>query len=598
MLTSDGDKVEKVNPAMLEFVGYDTLGEFQRKHNCICDFFLEEKLCLKAQMGDENWLEYILARPNLLHKACMQKDGKRHIFVVWAEKLHLDERERSVISFNDITQLEEIKERYEYAIYGAEDGLWDWDMQKNTVYFSPRWKAMLGLGDDEKLTDSFKEFESRVHPKDLEKVIKSIQKHVEDSNPYKETVRMKHKNGSWIWILTRGKVVERSQDGIPLRMVGTHTDVTKTKELEQKLYSARLEFDMFMYYIPAAILIKDTDGVILFANKAANNFFAQEDIIGKKAQDLLPPDKVKETEEFAKKVIENGQYENINEFYNYNEDKVFVRTLGFKIEIENTIQIGLVIIDITQSYMDKKALEGKEEIMISQSRHAAMGEMISMIAHQWRQPISVISMDANNILADIELETLENKTLSEDAQNILKQTQELSKTIDDFRDFFKPSKLTEEMWPQDILKEALGVIGKSLENNNIEIVTEFQINKQINTYSRELMQVIINLLKNAKEVLSENKVENKKIYIKIVDKENKVCIKVCDNGGGVKEEIQNQIFNPYFTTKKSSSGTGLGLYMSKTIIEKHLNGTLIVKNEDAGACFEITVPYTLEGKLV
>ena len=248
------------------------------------------------------------------------------------------------------------------------------------------------------------------------------------------------------------------------------------------------------------------------------------------------------------------------------------------------------ITDLEDAYNE---LQNKEEIMIAQSRHAAMGEMISMIAHQWRQPISVIAMGANNILADIELNTVDEKTLKYSAKDIIAKTQELSKTIDDFRNFFRPGKVAESMLPEDIFSEALSVIGKSLENNDIEIVTEFNNGKEIKTYSRELMQVLINIIKNAKEVLVEKRPQDRKIFIYIKDTKNEVKIDICDNAGGIKEDIKDKIFDPYFTTKDKKSGTGLGLYMSKTIVQKHLKGNIDAYNKNGGACFEIRLPYTI-----
>ena len=238
-------------------------------------------------------------------------------------------------------------------------------------------------------------------------------------------------------------------------------------------------------------------------------------------------------------------------------------------------------------------IQNKEEIMLAQSRHAAMGEMISMIAHQWRQPISVISMGANNILADIELDMVDEKTLKSGAKDIINKTQELSKTIDDFRNFFRPSKETDEILPEDVFAEALSVIGKSLEYNNIEVITEFHNGKEIRTYSRELMQVLINILKNAKEALAESIKEDRKIFISVVDNDSEVFLSVCDNAGGIKEDILDKIFDPYYSTKNEKNGTGLGLYMCKTIIEKHLMGNIKAQNKNSGACFIIRLPLDL-----
>ena len=267
-------------------------------------------------------------------------------------------------------------------------------------------------------------------------------------------------------------------------------------------------------------------------------------------------------------------------------DKIIVLFMAVTI----IIFIAFLVLYLMLRKYIKKVIE-QEEIMIAQSRHAAMGEMISMIAHQWRQPLSVIAMGANNVIADIELKMLDEKVLHDGAVEILEQTQELSKTIDDFKNFFRPIKTVENIYPEDIFYEAFKVVGKSLENHEIEVIKKFNNNTKIKTFSRELMQVLINIIKNAKEALVENEIKDKKLYIFIKDTKDLVEISICDNAGGIKPDIINKIFNPYFSTKYEKSGTGLGLYMSKTIIEKHLNGTIEVENSKGGACFKIKLPY-------
>jgi len=238
----------------------------------------------------------------------------------------------------------------------------------------------------------------------------------------------------------------------------------------------------------------------------------------------------------------------------------------------------------------------KDEMMLAQSRHAAMGEMISMIAHQWRQPISAISMGANNILVDIELDMVDNERLKENASDIVKQTQELSKTIDDFRGFFKSDKMLKTLFIKDIMDDTLKIINSALINSNIALEFKSLNTQKIQTYSRELMQVLINLLNNAKDALVQNSVTDKKITVSEEISDGRVVLLVCDNGGGIDEKIINRIFEPYFTTKSEENGTGLGLYMSKTIVEKHLLGSLSVSNKDEGACFRIALPLTLSGR--
>ena len=225
----------------------------------------------------------------------------------------------------------------------------------------------------------------------------------------------------------------------------------------------------------------------------------------------------------------------------------------------------------------------KDQHLIHQSRLAQMGEMISMIAHQWRQPISAIAMGANNILADIELDTLNENTLRKGANDIVFMTQELSKTIDDFRTFYKQNKQSAIVKLEDVIEKSLNIIKPSLINNNINIIQEYNSDEEIEIYESEVMHVILNILNNAKESFKERETKDQTILIKTKNR----TISIYNNGEEIPEVIIDKIFDPYFSTKEEKNGTGLGLYMSKTIIENNHNGKLSVKNRDDGVCFTI-----------
>ena len=240
------------------------------------------------------------------------------------------------------------------------------------------------------------------------------------------------------------------------------------------------------------------------------------------------------------------------------------------------------------------ALRKKDELLIAQSKQAAMGEMISMIAHQWRQPISVISMTVNNIMIDLELDDLSEDAVRECSAEILTETQYLSQTIDDFRNFFKPDKEKRITSIEELCDDVRKLMGKALENNNIKFSFKGDTSLKIKTYDKELLQVFINLLNNAKDALVDAKVENKSISVSAYKKDGDMVFEFCDNANGVKEEIIDRIFEPYFSTKMEKNGTGLGLYMSKTIVEKHLLGSISVQNRDDGACFIVEIPVGLE----
>lgn len=238
--------------------------------------------------------------------------------------------------------------------------------------------------------------------------------------------------------------------------------------------------------------------------------------------------------------------------------------------------------DITQ---EKK----KDALMTIQSRHAAMGEMIGMIAHQWRQPLTVISMNMNNILIDIELNNLKTSDVKICANNVMKHTQNLSKTIDDFRNFFRPDKATSRVKIQDVLEETYAIIHESLTNHNIELKTSYLSESKVDIYPRELMQVFVNIINNAKDALLIHQKNDAFIDVKVYEDEEYIITDICDNGLGIEETVLPKIFNLYFSTKDEKSGTGLGLYMSKMIIEEHLHGKIEAFNISDGTCFRINI---------
>jgi len=224
----------------------------------------------------------------------------------------------------------------------------------------------------------------------------------------------------------------------------------------------------------------------------------------------------------------------------------------------------------------------KEKQMLEQARLAQLGEMLGMIAHQWRQPLSAISSANIAINMKAQLEQLDSKSIIELTDKIEEFTQHLSKTIDDFRNFFKNTKEKKRISYNEIVTQTLSITHESLKNKNIELIIDLQSDLIFETYPTELKQVLLNLIKNAEDVLVEKKIEYP--YIKISTIGN--ILHVSDNGGGVPEEIIDKIFDPYFSTK-DLNGTGLGLYMSKTIIEEHCKGKLSVTNDLGGAVFTI-----------
>jgi len=278
---------------------------------------------------------------------------------------------------------------------------------------------------------------------------------------------------------------------------------------------------------------------------------------------------------------------------------------SFQSKLENAVRAcknHLELIEINQT-LERRVEEevqknrDKDQHILQQSRLAQMGEMISMIAHQWRQPLGSISAVAASIKFKTTLNRFDYTTpegidasklfLSDAMSKIESYVQFLTHTIDDFRNFFKPNKQKESVTLAQLVNRTLDIIGKALEINGITIKVETRASHEIFTYANEVTQVILNILKNAEDVIKEREIAHAQIFITIENEDSWQIISIEDNAGGIPEHVLPHIFEPYFSTKSEKNGSGLGLYMSKTIIEEHCDGEILATNSPIGAKFII-----------
>ena len=248
----------------------------------------------------------------------------------------------------------------------------------------------------------------------------------------------------------------------------------------------------------------------------------------------------------------------------------------------------------------KKKLETKiesDKILFQKARQAQMGDMLSMIAHQWRQPLASLSstiismqLDIINPKYDLDNKRQRDEFFAQQQQKfdkIVKQFDMLSSTIDDFKNFFKPTKEKNHINIDIPIKQALSILDVALKQSNTKIKLNIQKTDKINIHQNEITQVIINIIQNSIDNFGLQQIKNPLIQIDIYQKNNKICVDILDNGGGIDENIIPKIFDPYFSTKSEKNGTGIGLYMSKMIIEEHNFGTLDMFNKQDGVCARI-----------
>lgn len=243
--------------------------------------------------------------------------------------------------------------------------------------------------------------------------------------------------------------------------------------------------------------------------------------------------------------------------------------------------------------------EKEQEYLFQKSRMAQMGEMLSMIAYQWEEPLSAISENAVRLKLMIELSEydLDDQKQREEFRSVLLEnlnkidgfSKNLSATINDFKDFNKPDKKSSLNSLNEATKKALHMLKDPFEHDGIVIIEKYESRNMINIYEGEIIQAVLNILRNMQENFKEKKTAYPIISLSTYDYADRCVLSICDNGGGIEEDVITKVFDPYFSTKREKNGTGLGLYMSKVIIETHHHGIISVYNKKNGACFVIEI---------
>ncbi|MFT7003994.1 MAG: PAS domain S-box-containing protein [Sulfurimonas sp.] len=540
-----------------------------------CSFRLRTK--------DGSW-KWILGRG----KAQFNKHGKAVRFVGFntdiTEKRVLEQKLKE--SYNKLYKLTENIPGviFQYKIYS--------DGSSSFPYASKGVESVYEVSIEEVLNDSTSMFKY-LHPSDLSNLGTSIKESVETMKiwDFKYRIILPQKGLRWL----HGKATPEKLEDNSILFNGVINDITDQVIQQERLLSqAKLieekkqVLETIIKFAPNPIMIHNESGEVVLVNDV------WQELTGYSYSEINT------IEKWAKNAYRDEMSvvkKNIDKLY-ANNDKTDEGEFEIKTKNGDTLiwqfssaPLGNIdgIRTIISSAMDITELKKKDKMIIAQSRHAAMGEMISMIAHQWRQPLAIMSMDANNILLDIALDELNEKDVEEAFHKIISRIEHLSKTIDDFSNFFKPDKDILEVNIKNILDDTYSIMKDSLKNNNISYKASIETEIKVKAYPRELMQVFISIISNAKDAILAHGIDNGLINIRVYDDKNYVSTELCDNGNGIEKNILNKIFDPYFSTKNEMNGTGLGLYMSKMIIEDYLHGKIEVSNKGKGVCFKISL---------
>lgn len=370
-------------------------------------------------------------------------------------------------------------------------------------------------------------------------------------------------------------------------VIGWFYDVTDKIKIQKQIEEQKNEFETIFNYSIDGLAIVDLESNFLEFNSAYIKMsgFTREELLKTSCINLTSPEDVSRAKEALGNIIEKGFVVDFEETCIVKDNRNLTVNMSMVL-LPDKKRILLSIKDITQ-----------HKLMESQSKLASMGEMIGNIAHQWRQPLSLISTIASGIKVQIEFGLFDEKKVIPDMDNIIKQTNYLSNTIDDFRNFIKNSNEKSEVLISNVIQKVLSILNPSIVNHNITIILNTKDDISIIGYENQLIQALINILNNAKDALEENvkNNENKLIFIETKNIQDDLVLKIKDNAGGISENVIGKIFEPYFTTKHKSIGTGIGLSMTHQIIIKHHNANIFASNETykyenkiyTGACFTI-----------
>lgn len=374
-------------------------------------------------------------------------------------------------------------------------------------------------------------------------------------------------------------------------------DLKTTKKLNERLSDLYERFFAILNTTNDSIIVLNENQQIEFCNKATTELikYFEEELLNQNISLFIKNQTLFSTHfEYVLKKDKVKTYENICTTKD-NHEVVFLTTL---IKIKNKNSVLMVSRDITELKHKEIELKEKEEIILQQSKIATMGEMLENIAHQWRQPLSIISTSASGLQLQVQMNNFEEKQVNEGLDNIINTTNYLSQTIEDFRNFFSTSKILELFEISSIIDKTLYLLTSRLTSAKVRVVINKEKTYFVKGVKNEMIQCFMNILTNATDEFERNeKISLRLIMINLFEENNHIIVEVQDNAGGIPDKIINRVFEAHFTTKVES-GTGIGLYMTQKIIQKSFHGKIEVFNKEftfekelyKGACFKISVP--------
>ena len=548
----------------------------------------------------EDTLKSILEKPISFQTKHKRKDDYVFDVEVNAKAIEFDNETYIYASSKDITdilQLNTLKELQKLVKMGS----WSHIHGQDKLIVSDEFRYIYGLDEKEEFT--VEKLANMMHKDDLQKFNEIyeniIKKPFEGEFVYRIFLKdktMKYIHIHWLFLIENGKVIGTR---------GYSRDITEEKVAKEKEGELLLNLEMEKSKKELALKValigvwewdyqsnnlnwdKNMYMIYGFENEPNESPYS----MWSETIDLRDKEAVEKNISNAK---ENNEEYNIVFRINTKDGKTkYIHAIGHNEYDENGNAIRMV--GVNQDVTRQKELEEKEEyrqtVMLQQNRLAQLGEMVSMIAHQWRQPLTAIAMN-KMLIEDILEENPEDKeSLSECFETIDSLIEGLSFTIDDFRNFYKSDKSSRKFNVKDLVISVSDIIKGDLNIKSISLNRDLDNSLIAYGVEGELKQVILALLSNSRDAFEVKGLnQDNYINIKVYEKNKDIIIKLEDNAGGIPKKLQDKIFDPYFTTKEELNGTGIGLYMTKMVIENSFNGKISFESNDIGTAFEISIP--------
>jgi len=645
LYVDDEGKVWKFSDTAKDIFGYSATEAIGMNiHDLISDFPFNQ--IFQDLETDETNTAEVKHYVNPQEYTLLCKDGSPLTVEVAVNLFEREKRNSLLCVVRDITEqsniyqtLRKSAERFDLAMHGVNDGLWDWDLISNEVYFSPRWKSMLGYEESE-IKNHLDEWAKNVHSDDLNNVMSEVTAYLENkTQEYRVEFRMRHKNGHFINVLSRGQVV-RNKQGKAIRFVGTHVDITENKKNEKLLRESELKFRTLFDASSDAIMLLDETG-FFDCNAATLKMFhcnSVSDFCEYHPADLSPAlqESGCSSLEEANKQIEKVMREGSN-FFEWTHRRINGEIFPAEVLLSTMLLDGKSIIEATvrdiserkesermlkQGYDKlKKAnhdLKEAQAQLLQSEKMASIGQLAAGVAHEINNPVGYVSSNISTLKKYVK-DLFELLDGYESLFNAIPESEEKNNLLS-FKNKIEPDYLRQDI--NDIIFESIE--GVSRVKNIVQDLKDFShvdqgeweyadlhkgINSTLNIINNELKyraavvkefgeippvycmpsqinQVILNLLVNASHAIEKGGY----IYIRTGVNDDWLWMEIEDTGKGIPEENIKRIFEPFFTTKDIGKGTGLGLSMTYGIIEKH-NGRIDVSSKPGeGTVFRICLP--------